>query len=279
MEHRRLRPIAAGARRGFTFDGAPADVARPTWRRAAAPATGFPPGPSARLAALLGLVAAEPAAITSVRDPAEGVDAHVADSLVALDAAGGAHGARLADLGSGGGFPGLALAIALPAAHVALVESVGRKCAFLAGAVERARTRQREVVNARAEAWPEGSAPRRRRRPGRWRRCRSSSSTRRRCSSGRRARGLEGPPRAGRGGRRRRRGRGAGDERARGDRRRCRSAAARDRHSTSLEGEPTPAVTRAGREWPANGRSEPRVEGDGASAPNEEGAGSDRSRR
>src|SRR5436190_1989512 len=37
-----------------------------------------------QLAVLLDLVAAEPTAITSVRDPAEGVDAHVADSLVAL---------------------------------------------------------------------------------------------------------------------------------------------------------------------------------------------------
>jgi 16S rRNA (guanine527-N7)-methyltransferase len=63
---------------------------------------------------------------------------------------------RVADLGSGGGFPGLALAIALPAAHLALVESVGRKCAFLAGAVSELGLANVEVVNARAEAWPEG---------------------------------------------------------------------------------------------------------------------------
>ena len=46
---------------------------------------GLPAGADGRLAALLDLVAAEPAAITTVRDPAEGVDVHVADSLVALD--------------------------------------------------------------------------------------------------------------------------------------------------------------------------------------------------
>jgi 16S rRNA (guanine527-N7)-methyltransferase len=104
----------------------------------------------------LELVAAEPAAITSVRDPAAGVDAHVADSLVALDLPAVRVARRVADLGSGGGFPGLALAIALPAARVALVESVGRKCAFLAAAVRELGLGNVEVVNGRAEAWPEG---------------------------------------------------------------------------------------------------------------------------
>ena len=75
-------------------------------------------------------------------------------------------GTRLAELGAryavltakhmSGGFPGLALAIALPAAHVALVESVGRKCAFLAAAVRELDVGNVEVVNGRAEAWPEG---------------------------------------------------------------------------------------------------------------------------
>jgi 16S rRNA (guanine527-N7)-methyltransferase len=117
---------------------------------------GLPAEARARLAALLGLVAAEPTAITAVRDPAEGVDAHVADSLVALDLPAVRAARRVADLGSGGGFPGLVLAIALPAAHVALLESVGRKCAFLAGAVRELGLGNVEVVNGRAEAWADG---------------------------------------------------------------------------------------------------------------------------
>jgi 16S rRNA (guanine527-N7)-methyltransferase len=116
----------------------------------------LPAGADGLLAALLDLVAAEPAAITAVRDPAEGVDVHVADSLVALDVPAVRAARRIADLGSGGGFPGLALAIALPAAHVALVESVGRKCAFLASAATSLGLANVEVVNARAEAWEEG---------------------------------------------------------------------------------------------------------------------------
>ena len=133
---------------------APGDVAGRLGELAAR--YGLPAGAEAQLAALLDLVATEPAAITTVRDPAEGVDVHVADSLVALDLPAVRTARRVADLGSGGGFPGLALAIALPAAHLALVESVGRKCAFLAGAVSELGLANVEVVNARAEAWPEG---------------------------------------------------------------------------------------------------------------------------
>jgi 16S rRNA (guanine527-N7)-methyltransferase len=117
---------------------------------------GLPAGAEGRLAALLDLVAAEHAAITAVRDPAEGVDVHVADSLVALDVPRVRAARRIADLGSGGGFPGLALAIALPDARVAAVESVGRKCRFLAGAAADLGLANVEVINARAEAWEEG---------------------------------------------------------------------------------------------------------------------------
>jgi 16S rRNA (guanine527-N7)-methyltransferase len=116
----------------------------------------LPAGADGLLAALLDLVAGEPAAITAVRDPIEGVDVHVADSLVALDLPAVRMAGRIADLGSGGGFPGLALAIALPAVQVALVESVGRKCTFLAAAAAALGLANVEVVNARAEAWDAG---------------------------------------------------------------------------------------------------------------------------
>jgi 16S rRNA (guanine527-N7)-methyltransferase len=111
-----------------------------------------------RLALLLELVAAEHSSITAVRDPAQGVDVHVADSLVALELPAVRDARRIADLGSGGGFPGLALAIALPAAHVALVESVGRKVAFLRAAIERLELSNAAAIQARAEDWHEGIA-------------------------------------------------------------------------------------------------------------------------
>lgn len=116
----------------------------------------LPEGAAGRLATLLELVAAEPSAITTVRDPLEGVDVHLADSLAGLDLPAVRSARVMADLGSGGGFPGLPLAVALPAARVALVESVGRKCGFLAGAAARLGVENVEVVNARAEGWPAG---------------------------------------------------------------------------------------------------------------------------
>ncbi|HEU4975103.1 MAG TPA: 16S rRNA (guanine(527)-N(7))-methyltransferase RsmG [Baekduia sp.] len=116
----------------------------------------LPAAAAGQLRTVLELVAVEPVSITTVREPLEGVDVHVADSLVALDVPAVRQAARLADLGSGGGFPGLALAVAVPEAEVALVESVGRKCEFLRRAAEAASLRNVAVVNARAESWREG---------------------------------------------------------------------------------------------------------------------------
>jgi 16S rRNA (guanine527-N7)-methyltransferase len=107
-----------------------------------------------RLAALLELVQADPTAPTTVTDPGVGVDAHVTDSLEALGLAPVREARRIADLGTGAGFPGIPLAVALPDAHVDLVESLGRKCAFLERAVQAAATPNAAVVCARAEEWP-----------------------------------------------------------------------------------------------------------------------------
>jgi 16S rRNA (guanine527-N7)-methyltransferase len=109
-----------------------------------------------RFQTLLALVADEPAAITTIRDPAQGVDAHIADSLVALELDEVRRARRIADLGAGGGFPGLVLAVALPEAHVALVESVGRKTAFLDRAAAELALDNVEIVNGRSEDWGPG---------------------------------------------------------------------------------------------------------------------------
>jgi len=117
---------------------------------------GVSPAGLAALRAILELQAADPAAWTTVREPARAVDRHVADSLVAVDLPAVRAARRIADLGSGAGWPGLALAAALPDASVALVESAIRRCRYLERAVAAGRLDNAEVVHARAEDWPAG---------------------------------------------------------------------------------------------------------------------------
>ena len=74
---------------------------------------------------------ADPSAPTSVHDRREVENVHIADSLVGLEVPAVGEAARIVDLGSGAGLPGLVLAIARPEAEVVLVESVGKKCAWL----------------------------------------------------------------------------------------------------------------------------------------------------
>jgi 16S rRNA (guanine527-N7)-methyltransferase len=117
---------------------------------------GLPDRAADQLVLLLGCLVEDPLAPTAVTDPRKAVDDHLADSLVALELEPVCRATTIADLGSGAGLPGLPLAIALPGARVSLVESAARKCEFL----ERARTAcgldNVEVVNARAEQWPDG---------------------------------------------------------------------------------------------------------------------------
>lgn len=109
-----------------------------------------------QLAALLELLAADAHAPTTVREPAQALQTHLADSLVALELPDVIAATAIADLGAGAGFPGLPLAVALPSAQVVLVESVGRKCAFIRDAADAAGLANVEVVADRAESWSAG---------------------------------------------------------------------------------------------------------------------------
>jgi 16S rRNA (guanine527-N7)-methyltransferase len=117
---------------------------------------GLPPAGVAALQAILELQATDPGASTTVREVAAAVDRHVADSLVALELGAVGQARRIADLGAGAGWPGLALAAALPGAHVALVESAIRRCRYLERAVAAGGLTNVEVVHARAEEWTDG---------------------------------------------------------------------------------------------------------------------------
>ena len=68
---------------------------------------------------------------TTVSDPEQAVDIHVADSLSGLEVPEVREARWIADIGSGAGFPGLVLAVALPRARVDMIESASRKCAVI----------------------------------------------------------------------------------------------------------------------------------------------------
>jgi 16S rRNA (guanine527-N7)-methyltransferase len=109
-----------------------------------------------QLRTLLEVLEGDEHAPTAIRDPREAADAHVADSLVALEIDGLREARSIADLGAGAGFPGLALAVALAQARVRLIESQRRKCEFLKRLCAHAEIENATVVCARVEEWGEG---------------------------------------------------------------------------------------------------------------------------
>jgi 16S rRNA (guanine527-N7)-methyltransferase len=102
------------------------------------------------LGKVLELLAVERASVSSVVDD-RAWKVHVADSLTGLDVPELATAQRIADVGAGAGFPGLALAVALPSAQVDLIESIGRKCTFMQLAIDEAGIPNATVLNTRSE--------------------------------------------------------------------------------------------------------------------------------
>jgi 16S rRNA (guanine527-N7)-methyltransferase len=72
--------------------------------------------------------------LTSIVDPAEILARHFGESMFVCSLL-PVENCRLADVGSGAGFPGLALKIACPDLYVVLIESNKKKCAFLSEVV------------------------------------------------------------------------------------------------------------------------------------------------
>jgi 16S rRNA (guanine527-N7)-methyltransferase len=108
------------------------------------------------LRAVLDLLATDPASLSSQRALSNAWSVHVEDSLSALSLPEVSTADRIADIGSGAGFPGLPLAVALPEAEVTLIESVGRKCAFIERAIAAAGIANARAACERAEDWARG---------------------------------------------------------------------------------------------------------------------------
>ncbi|AYC34978.1 16S rRNA (guanine(527)-N(7))-methyltransferase RsmG [Pseudomonas cavernae] len=90
--------------------------------------------------------------LTAVRDPDEMVSRHLLDSLsvVPYVAEGGE---RWLDVGSGGGMPGVPLAILFPQKHFTLLDSNGKKTRFLTQVKLELKLANLEVVHSRVEAF------------------------------------------------------------------------------------------------------------------------------
>ncbi|MHC5002955.1 MAG: 16S rRNA (guanine(527)-N(7))-methyltransferase RsmG [Planctomycetota bacterium] len=89
--------------------------------------------------------------LTSITDPDEAWERHVLDALTLMPLLAGAGAGRVIDVGSGGGVPGVPLAVAMPGMAVTLLEATGKKARFLEEVVAALGLSNVVVVNDRAE--------------------------------------------------------------------------------------------------------------------------------
>jgi 16S rRNA (guanine527-N7)-methyltransferase len=91
--------------------------------------------------------------LTAIREPLDMVSHHLLDSLAVIPHLPSAETTTLADAGSGGGLPGVPLAIARPSWRVTLNDSSEKKAAFLRQAVIELGLPNVQVHEGRMEAW------------------------------------------------------------------------------------------------------------------------------
>lgn len=97
--------------------------------------------------------------LTAVRDPADMLTHHLLDSLAAIkpllrQTAG--EPVRLLDVGSGGGLPGVVIAVACPQINVSCVDTVGKKSAFIQQVAASLKLPNLRGVHARVESLKAG---------------------------------------------------------------------------------------------------------------------------
>ena len=125
----------------------------------------FDPGDLDRLRGFLNLLYEANARmnLTAIREPAEAWSRHVLDSLTLLPMVATAEARSLIDIGSGGGAPGIPLAIVCPELEVGLVETTGKKARFLEETAATLGLDNVTVFNDRAERLAAHGEPQRER--------------------------------------------------------------------------------------------------------------------
>ena len=89
--------------------------------------------------------------LTTITDHDDVIIRHFLDSLSLVEVIGFDDGDKLIDVGTGAGFPGLALAIAFPNIHVTLMDSVQKKLKFLQAVIDELALDNVEILHMRAE--------------------------------------------------------------------------------------------------------------------------------
>lgn len=88
--------------------------------------------------------------LTAVKEKEEFYLKHYFDSIYYFQQYEAPQGS-LADIGSGGGFPGIVLGIFYPELKITLIESIGKKCRFLEESAKVLELKNIEVLNTRVE--------------------------------------------------------------------------------------------------------------------------------
>lgn len=124
----------------------------------------FDEGDTEKLGHYLALMldANETTNLTAIKDPAQAWTRHIQDSLTLISLlADLGPGARVIDVGSGGGCPGIPIAIAMPDLKVTLLEATGKKTAFLERVASVLGLSNVTVLNGRAETFAAHKSPHR----------------------------------------------------------------------------------------------------------------------
>ena len=91
--------------------------------------------------------------LTTITQAREILRVHFGESLFAASAAGIAD-SRVADIGTGAGFPGIPIRMVLPGVQLTLIEAVGKKAAFLAEVLRKIDIHGVRIIRCRMEDTP-----------------------------------------------------------------------------------------------------------------------------
>lgn len=87
--------------------------------------------------------------LTNIIEPIEIIQKHFVDSLTVLKEIGNTD--KVIDVGTGAGFPGIPIKIALPEAKIVLLDSLNKRIKFLDEVIEKLQLRNVETIHGRAE--------------------------------------------------------------------------------------------------------------------------------